>query len=140
MLTDYVKFLYCTLQKLFLFLFQAGLILRVLIFSSVCGGTLISDSRVLTAAHCINDGNNIAQSVQVILGSNFLFSGGIRIDTSDVALYPGYNPWIAANDLAVLRFPAVTFSRKWFYFGFVYNMYLKQKWTSEFYLGFLPKD
>ncbi|XP_075977061.1 brachyurin-like [Anticarsia gemmatalis] len=90
---------------------QVGLIITFrLVQTSVCGATLISDSRVLTAGHCYNDGNSIAQSYTVVLGSNLLFSGGTRITTTDFVVYPGYNPRIIANDLGIIRIPRVTFS------------------------------
>ncbi|XP_030024847.2 brachyurin [Manduca sexta] len=91
--------------------YQAGLILTInVIRTSVCGGVIIADNRILTAAHCRNDGNNIVTSITVVLGSNLLFSGGTRITTNDVLMHPGYNPWIVANDIAVIRISRVTFT------------------------------
>lgn len=80
----------------------------------MCGGTIISDNTILTAAHCYNDGNTIAQSSTVVVGSNFLFSGGTRITDVNVIMHPGYNPWIFANDIAVVRVPHITFSSKYY--------------------------
>ncbi|KAL0878879.1 hypothetical protein ABMA27_003890 [Loxostege sticticalis] len=91
--------------------YQAGLIITFrLVLTSVCGGTVISDTRILTGAHCNNDGNNIAQSITVVVGSNFLFTGGTRMQYTGVSMHPGYNPWIFANDVAVVRVPRITFS------------------------------
>ncbi|RVE46734.1 hypothetical protein evm_008597 [Chilo suppressalis] len=91
--------------------FQAGLIITFrFIFQSVCGGTIITDTKILTAAHCYNDGVSIAQSITVVVGSNFIFAGGTRLTASGVAMYPGYNPSIAANDLCVLYVPRISFT------------------------------
>ncbi|XP_063828441.1 collagenase-like [Ostrinia nubilalis] len=91
--------------------YQAGLIITFrLIQTSVCGGTIISDTRILTGAHCNNDGNNIANSITVVVGSNFLFAGGTRVVYTGVTMHPGYNPWILANDVAVVFIPRISFS------------------------------
>ncbi|XP_068629807.1 collagenase-like [Battus philenor] len=78
--------------------------------SSLCGGVLISTIRVVTAAHCHTDGNMSARSFTVVLGSNTVFSGGVRITTSDIAPHPQWNPRLAENDIAVIRMRPVSTS------------------------------
>ncbi|XP_022826631.1 brachyurin-like [Spodoptera litura] len=91
--------------------YQAGLVIQVfIIFQSVCGGSIISHNRIVTAAHCNWDGSVTANSFTVVLGSNFLFSGGVRIQTRDVVMHPNWSPSTAANDIAVLRISSVSFT------------------------------
>lgn len=79
----------------------------------MCGGVIIADNRILTGAHCNNDGVSIAQSILVVVGSNLLFSGGTRVQMQSVVMHPGYNPRIIANDLAVLRIPRISYTCKY---------------------------
>nr|AFM28249.1 chymotrypsin [Heliothis virescens] len=91
--------------------YQAGLVITILfIFQSVCGASLISHNRLVTAAHCKFDGVMTANSFTVVLGSNTLFSGGTRINTNDVVMHPNWNPSTVANDIAVMRISSVSFS------------------------------
>ncbi|XP_075977377.1 transmembrane protease serine 9-like [Anticarsia gemmatalis] len=91
--------------------YQAGLVIQVnWHFTSVCGASLISHNRLLTAAHCQNDGNMVANSFTVVLGSNFLFSGGLRLVTRDVVMHPTWNHNTLLADIAVMRIASIGFS------------------------------
>ncbi|VVD03670.1 unnamed protein product [Leptidea sinapis] len=68
---------------------------------SVCGSSLISSTRLVTAAHCWRDGRNQAFLFTVVLGSVNLFSGGVRINTNSVEVHAGYSTNTLNNDIAI---------------------------------------
>ncbi|XP_075977382.1 transmembrane protease serine 9-like [Anticarsia gemmatalis] len=91
----------------------AGLLISLIGVSgnSVCGATLLSANRLVTAAHCWRLRTNQAWQFTVILGSNFLFSGGIRIATSQVIMHPQWDETNLNNDVAMIYLPTnVAFS------------------------------
>ncbi|XP_063365788.1 brachyurin-like [Cydia amplana] len=78
--------------------------------TSVCGSSLLSNTRGITAAHCWSTASAQARSFTVIYGSTLLFSGGTRVTTTDVELHANYNMLTLVNDIAIIRFPWVTFT------------------------------
>ncbi|CAG9101138.1 unnamed protein product [Plutella xylostella] len=89
--------------------YMAGLVITMVNKAqSGCGATLLSSSRVVTAAHCWADSVNQAAQFEVVLGSQYLFSGGTRIVTTQVYTHPSYNPRISAikYDVAMVYLPS----------------------------------
>ncbi|XP_028168575.1 collagenase-like [Ostrinia furnacalis] len=78
--------------------------------TSVCGASLLSNTRSLTAAHCWFDGWRWAQRFTMVFGSQRLHFGGIRIDTSDIVMHPSWNVNNYQNDIAIVRHNWVTFT------------------------------
>ncbi|XP_023942784.1 collagenase-like [Bicyclus anynana] len=78
--------------------------------TSVCGSSLLSNNRAVTAAHCWRHGLNQARTFTVVLGSNRLFTGGNRVDTSNVVTHANYNMANLNNDIAVITLPHVGFT------------------------------
>ncbi|CAH0755223.1 unnamed protein product [Diatraea saccharalis] len=87
--------------------YQAGLLIRIIGFNGqgVCGASLVSGNRLITAAHCWFDGSHQAWMVTVVLGSNTLFTGGTRIDTSAVITHTNWTPLLVRNDIAMIYLP-----------------------------------
>ncbi|GAB5488962.1 MAG: hypothetical protein Pars2KO_25320 [Parasphingorhabdus sp.] len=75
-----------------------------------CGGALIADNIVLTAAHCvankpfINDKEqNVIKDRRVRLGTYDLKNYGTTYAIDSIVVHKGYSPGIVYNDVAIIR-------------------------------------
>ncbi|XP_045775053.1 collagenase-like [Maniola jurtina] len=69
---------------------------------SVCGSSLLSNTRLVTAAHCWRHGGSQGRTVTVVLGSLRLFSGGHRVASTNVQLHASYSESTLNNDIAII--------------------------------------
>lgn len=83
--------------------FQVGLLtkrVRNNFRAQFCGGTLVAERFVVTAAHCSDDIRSPSR-VQVLVGTQRLDGSGQRINVKKIYIHPGWNPENFDNDVAV---------------------------------------
>ncbi|CAO1321100.1 unnamed protein product [Diamesa serratosioi] len=66
-----------------------------------CGASIIADRWVLSAAHCTI--GRAQTSVNVVVGTVLLNSGGVVIRSSRIVNHPSYNANTIANDVSVVQ-------------------------------------
>uniref|UniRef100_A0A182RAN4 Peptidase S1 domain-containing protein n=1 Tax=Anopheles funestus TaxID=62324 RepID=A0A182RAN4_ANOFN len=74
--------------------------------TSFCGGSILNQNHILTAAGCVLDGNNhliAANQVTVRAGVLTVDQNAPALAVNRIFPHPQYNPWTFENDIAVLR-------------------------------------
>ncbi len=69
--------------------------------SYLCGGSIISSSWIITAAHCVNGYS--ASQITIYAGSIIRWTGTQTRVASKVIVHPSYNSKTYVNDIALLQ-------------------------------------
>ncbi|XP_045446208.1 collagenase-like [Melitaea cinxia] len=77
--------------------------------SSLCGSSLLTNTKLVTAAHCWWTNTHQGVQVTVILGSTNINFGGVRRTTNNVQTH-NFNPYTVENDVAVITISYVGFT------------------------------
>jgi hypothetical protein len=86
--------------------FQVGLVSRSIrsnVRAHFCGGTLVAERYVVTAAHCIDNVTDAYGQIQVLVGTQRLDRGGRRIGVTKLLIHPLYDGSTLDYDVAILR-------------------------------------
>ncbi|XP_059060363.1 chymotrypsin-2-like [Achroia grisella] len=79
--------------------YQASL--RSKLNSHFCGGSILNDRWILTAAHCTV--GQSSRSMQVVVGTNSLKTGGDRYSVDSIIIHQDYDSYLITNDVSLIK-------------------------------------
>uniref|UniRef100_A0A2A4JTB0 Peptidase S1 domain-containing protein n=1 Tax=Heliothis virescens TaxID=7102 RepID=A0A2A4JTB0_HELVI len=88
------------------FPYQVGLLVELPTRLSLSSAVLVSPTRVLTAAHNLEDGIAFVTRITAVLGSVTIFTGGTRVVTTNFVLHENWTPSLILNDVAMINLPS----------------------------------
>lgn len=68
-----------------------------------CGGSILNNRFVLTAAHCTDGEMSVPSNMIVVVGALYPLEGGIAIDLDAIIQHPEWNIDEVANDIALVH-------------------------------------
>ncbi|GAB1867485.1 Chymotrypsin-1-like [Camponotus japonicus] len=71
--------------------------------SHTCGGSIIDNSNVLTAAHCVDGMGSLLSYATIHAGTNYLNQSGDSYAVKSVTINKNYNSALIINDIALIH-------------------------------------
>lgn len=68
-----------------------------------CGGSIISDQHILTAAQCFSDSSSKPNNIVALVGALYRKEDGLLMNISKIVIHSGFELKIFKNDLALLH-------------------------------------
>ena len=68
----------------------------------ICGGSILSDQHILTAAHCLQGSHSNIENIFVVVGAIRRQGDGIPMKIAKISIHPDFGDLPKRNDIAML--------------------------------------